>query len=100
MVTLITTLITKAMQFFYPMHWIRQWLHGIEINNAAIAHWLCRLIPTQCPFERRIYLFNREVAHIPPLCKLNPFYQEIMELRFKALCYLADICKEDIRRYC
>ena len=37
---------------------------------------------------------------IPPLCKLNPVYEEVVYLRFRALCYLADCCGEDIQRYC
>ncbi|NJR60273.1 MAG: hypothetical protein HC769_16410 [Cyanobacteria bacterium CRU_2_1] len=40
------------------------------------------------------------LTHIPPLCKLNPFYEEIMMLRFKALQFLADVCCEDVTIYC
>ena len=79
---------------------IRDWLNQIEIQDAQFAHWLCQMIPTQCPFERDICLFGRTLVHIPPLCKLNPFYAELMSLRFRALCYLADECGEDIRCYC
>ncbi|GAB1543187.1 hypothetical protein NUACC21_58610 [Scytonema sp. NUACC21] len=79
---------------------IRQWLDCIEIANPKIAHFLCKVIPVQCPFERDIYLFGRKLAHIPPLCKLNPFYEQVTSLRFRALCYLADECGEDIRCYC
>jgi hypothetical protein len=79
---------------------IRQWLNAIEIRNAALAHLLCRVIPTQCPFERDIRLLGYTLFHIPPLCKLNPLYEEIMSLRFRALCYLADECGEDIGCYC
>ncbi|GAB4385213.1 MAG: hypothetical protein Kow00121_49890 [Elainellaceae cyanobacterium] len=79
---------------------VRLWLNQIEIRNPAIAHFLCRIIPIQCPFERDIYLLGRKVGHIPPLCKLNPFYEEVVGLRFRALCYLADECGEDVRCYC
>lgn len=79
---------------------IRNWLNHVEIRNARLAHLICRLIPVQCPFERTIYLFNHRVAKIPPLCKLNPLYEEVVALRFRALCYLADECHEDIRCYC
>lgn len=79
---------------------IRQWLDQIEIRDAQFAHWLCQMIPTQCPFERDIKVFGRTLLRIPPLCKLNPFYGELMSLRFRALCYLADECGEDIRCYC
>lgn len=89
--------ITQSDQWLRP---VRQWLDRLKIRNAATAHLICRVIPTQCPFEREIYLFNRKVAHIPPLCKLNPFYEEVVSLRFRALCYLADECGEDVRCYC
>ncbi|WP_414565626.1 MULTISPECIES: Mo-dependent nitrogenase C-terminal domain-containing protein [unclassified Anabaena] len=79
---------------------IRIWLNGIEIDNPQIAHLLCRFIPVQCPFARDIYLFGQKIAHIPPLCKLNPLYEQIISLRFRALCYLADVCGEDVGSYC
>ncbi|NJR72849.1 MAG: nitrogenase [Scytonema sp. CRU_2_7] len=68
----------------------------IEINNHEIAHVLCKVIPPYCPFERDIQVFGNKLFHIPPLCKLNPLYEQIVSLRFKSLCYLADICGEDI----
>ena len=79
---------------------IRQWLNSLEIRNATLAHLICRVIPVQCPFERTICLFGHTLVHIPPLCKLNPLYEEVVGLRFRALCYLADDCKEDVRCYC
>lgn len=79
---------------------VRQRLNQLEIRNESMAHLLCRLIPVQCPFERDICLFGRKIAHIPPLCKLNPLYEEVVALRFRALCYLADECGQDIRSYC
>lgn len=79
---------------------IRQWLDDIEIKNSQVARLIAKLIPAQCPFERDITLFNRKIAHIPPLCKLNPLYDQFVGLRFRALCYLADECGEDIGFYC
>jgi hypothetical protein len=79
---------------------IRQWLNNLEIRHAALAHMICRIVPVQCPFERDIYLFERTLVHIPPLCKLNPLYDEVVGLRFRALCYLADECGEDVGCYC
>ncbi|MGB0564017.1 MAG: Mo-dependent nitrogenase C-terminal domain-containing protein [Spirulinaceae cyanobacterium] len=76
------------------------WLDQIEIHDAAFAHWLCATIPAQCPFERDIQMFGKVLFHIPPLCKLNPFYDQVVYLRFRALCYLADECGEDISSYC
>lgn len=82
------------------LHPIAQKLDAIEIQNAETAHFFCRLIPSQCPFERDIRFFGRVLLHIPPMCKLNPFYEQLVGLRFKALCYLADVCGEDIAAYC
>lgn len=81
----------------YP---IRRWLEGIEIHSPQQAHLLCKAIPAQCPFERDVKLFGRILFHIPPMCKLNPLYEEVVGLRFKALCYLADQCGEDVTAYC
>ncbi len=69
---------------------LRQWLDGIKINDPKLAQFLCKAIPGNCPFARDIVLFGRKVGHIPPLCKLNPFYEQLVGLRFRALCFLAD----------
>jgi hypothetical protein len=79
---------------------IRQWLDEIEFHNPQIAKYIAKLIPAQCPFERDIIFFGRKIAHIPPMCKLNPLYEQFVGLRFRALCYLADECGEDIQSYC
>lgn len=78
---------------------LRQWIDSWEIKNPNLARRISRLIPAQCPFERDIQLFGWQIAHIPPLCKLNPLYDELMSLRFRCLCFLADECGEDIRSY-
>ncbi len=79
---------------------LRHWLDRLEVSNPKLAHRLCKLIPAQCPFERDVKLFGRTLFHIPPMCKLNPLYEEVVGLRFRALCYLADECGEDISLYC
>ncbi|MFN4066296.1 MAG: Mo-dependent nitrogenase C-terminal domain-containing protein [Thermosynechococcus sp.] len=79
---------------------VRRWLDGLEIKDARVARFLCRLIPPQCPFERDITLFGRKIVHIPPLCKLNPLYDQLVGLRFRSLTYLAEECGEDITPYC
>ncbi|MEH2330126.1 Mo-dependent nitrogenase C-terminal domain-containing protein [Nostoc sp.] len=79
---------------------LRQWLDKIEIQNRKLAKFIAKLIPAQCPFERDIMLFGRKIGHIPPMCKLNPLYNELVYLRFRALCYLVDKCGEDIQSYC
>lgn len=89
--------IKKVVKILQPL---RQWLDQIEIHNPRFARFIASLIPAQCPFEREFYLFGYKIAHIPPLCKLNPFYEQLMGLRFRALCFLADECGEDIQAYC
>ncbi|BCL37270.1 Mo-dependent nitrogenase C-terminal domain-containing protein [Nostoc sp. MS1] len=79
---------------------LRQWIDALEIQNRKVAHFIAKLIPAQCPFERDIVLFGRIIAHIPPMCKLNPLYEQFIGLRFRALCYLVDQCGEDIQSYC
>ena len=96
MINRIYTKVTK----FQPLNPLRKWLDHIEINNLKLAKFLCKLIPSQCPFEQDITFFSRILFHIPPMCKLNPVYNELIGLRFKALCYLADVCREDIASYC
>lgn len=90
----------KPKQNFDPLQPLRRWVDKVEVQNPKLAHRLCKLIPAQCPFERDIKLFGRTLFHIPPMCKLNPLYEEVVGLRFRALCYLADECGEDISAYC
>ena len=81
------------------LHPVRDWLDGLEIRDPKVARFLCKMIPSQCPFERDIKLFGHKVVHIPPLCKLNPMYEQLVGLRFRALSYLADDCGEDVSEY-
>ncbi|KAM3095659.1 Mo-dependent nitrogenase C-terminal domain-containing protein [Phormidesmis sp. 146-12] len=77
---------------------IRRWIDRIEIHTPRQAHWICKLIPCTCPFEREFTLFGH-FFHTPPLCELNPFYNEFVFLRFRALSYLSDVCGEDVEKY-
>lgn len=79
---------------------LRRWLDRIDVQNAKLAHSICKLIPAQCPFERDITVFGHTLFHVPPMCKLNPVYDQVVALRFRALCYLADVCGEDVTPYC
>jgi len=81
------------------LHPVRDWLDELEIHDPKVARFLCKMIPSQCPFERDVKLFGRKVVHIPPLCKLNPLYEQLVGLRFRALSYLADDCGEDVSEY-
>lgn len=79
---------------------VRHWLDKLEIHDPKLARLLCKMIPSQCPFERDVKLFGHKIVHVPPLCKLNPLYEQLVGLRFRALSYLADECKEDVSQYC
>lgn len=79
---------------------LRQYLDHLEVRDRHFAHQICRLIPAQCPFERDVKFLNRTLFHIPPMCKLNPLYDQLIGLRFRALTYLAEVCGEDISAYC
>lgn len=78
---------------------LRDWMDGLDIQDPRVARFLCKMIPSQCPFERDVTLFGRKIVHIPPLCKINPLYEQMVGLRFRALSYLADDCGEDISPY-
>ncbi|MBD2214228.1 Mo-dependent nitrogenase C-terminal domain-containing protein [Calothrix sp. FACHB-156] len=79
---------------------LKQTVDRIQVRDRKLAHRLCQIIPAQCPFERDVKLFGKTLFHIPPMCKLNPLYEEVVSLRFRALCYLADECGEDVSQYC
>lgn len=82
-----------------PLKSVRVWLDRIEIRDPKVARFLCKLIPSQCPFERDVVVFGKKLVHIPPMCKINPLYDQLVGLRFRSLSYLADICKEDVTPY-
>ena len=79
-----------------PLKPAREWLDHLEVHDPRLARFLCKLIPSQCPFERDIVLFKHKLVHIPPMCKINPLYEQLVGLRFRALSYLADECGEDV----
>ena len=83
-----------------PLKPMREWLDQFEVHDPRLARFLCKMIPPQCPFERDVKLFGHKVVHIPPMCKLNPLYEQLVGLRFRALTYLADECQEDVTKYC
>lgn len=82
------------------LHPLQQWLEAIEIHDPRVARFLCKFIPAQCPFERDIQFLGRTIFHIPPLCKLNPFYDQMASLRFRSLSYLVDEYGDDLTLYC
>ncbi|MGB5972035.1 MAG: Mo-dependent nitrogenase C-terminal domain-containing protein, partial [Nodosilinea sp.] len=79
-----------------PLKPAREWLDQLEVHDPRLARFVCKLIPSQCPFERDVVLFKKKLMHIPPMCKVNPLYEQLVGLRFRALSYLADDCGEDV----
>jgi len=79
---------------------VQKWLDGLEIHDPRLARFLCKMIPPQCPFERDVVVFGHKVVHIPAMCKINPLYEQLVGLRFRALSFLADECREDVSKYC
>lgn len=67
---------------------LRRWLDRIEPSDRDMARFLVRLIPAQCPFERDVVVFGKKLVHIPPMCKINPLYEQLSMLRFRCLCFL------------
>ncbi|NJN71706.1 MAG: nitrogenase [Limnothrix sp. RL_2_0] len=78
---------------------VRNWLDEMDVDDPRVARFVCKMIPPQCPFERDIKLFGKKIVHIPPMCKLNPLYEQLVGLRFRSLSYLADDCGEDISEF-
>lgn len=82
---------------FNPWQFLQKWLDGIEIKEKQTARFIVKLIPAQCPFEREVKMWGRVLFRIPPLCKFNPLYEQLIGLRFRALCFLVDSCDDDIK---
>jgi hypothetical protein len=82
-------------KFMYLRTLICQRFEAIEVHDIKTAKLLCKMIPVSCPFARDIKLFDHTLFHIPPLCKLNPLYEQVFNLRLKALSYLAHESGED-----
>ena len=82
-----------------PLKPARQWLDQLSVEDPRLARFVCKLIPSDCPFERDVKLFGKKVVHIPPMCKINPLYEQLVGLRFRALSYLADDVGEDVTAY-
>ena len=55
-------------------------------TNETLAK-IVESIPSQCPFERGYYLLLEDkkilVYYVPALCKLNPFYNWIIDLKLE-----------------
>ncbi|BAZ48833.1 Mo-dependent nitrogenase family protein [Nostoc sp. NIES-4103] len=79
---------------------LRYQLEILEIHDYKLAKLLCKIIPSNCPFAKPVTINGHTLFQIPPLCKLNPLYEQLMTLRYKCLLYLVDQCGEDATKYC
>ncbi|WP_242718914.1 Mo-dependent nitrogenase C-terminal domain-containing protein [Microcoleus vaginatus] len=61
------------------------------MGDPLVARWLCQIIPPRCYFERDIQLWGHHLFYLPPMCKLNSVYEELVGLRCRLLSYLADV---------
>ena len=52
--------------------------------NKQLAQLIVNLIPATCPFNKSFKFAGFSVT-IPSLCKLNPFYYQLINLRCVAL---------------
>lgn len=82
-----------------PLKPAREWLDQLSVEDPRLARFVCKLVPSQCPFERDVKVFGHKLVHIPPMCKINPLYEQLVGLRFRALSYLADDVGEDVTPY-
>ena len=57
--------------------------------TRGFSSFIVHLIPSQCPFERDIILFGRKLVHSPPMCTINPLYEQLVALRFRCLGHLS-----------
>jgi hypothetical protein len=94
------SMVNRNQKSLNPWKFLQKWIEDLEIREEQTARRIIKLIPAQCPFEREIQMFGRVIVRIPALCKFNPLYEQLIGLRFRALCFLVDVCGEDITPYC
>ncbi|MBD1815183.1 Mo-dependent nitrogenase C-terminal domain-containing protein [Microcoleus vaginatus DQ-U2] len=57
---------------------------------------MCQLILARCSCERDIPLWGHHLFYIPPMCKLNPVYEELVRLRFRSPSFFPNLYGEDV----
>ena len=97
---MVTLIQKRKHNILNPLKFLQQKIDCWEIKRESTARQIVKLIPAQCPFAREIKVSGKVIVRIPPLCKLNPVYEQLIGLRFRALCFLADCCGEDVTLYC
>ena len=72
------------------MKYLHSFIANLSIKDCNCARRICSLIPPSCPIERDISFLGHFLFHVPAMCKLNPFYDDLVTLRFRALSFLAE----------
>ncbi len=71
-----------------PLAPFRAWINRIEVHQSWFARWVCRLVPNVCSRGYDLRCLGYTILHLPSLCKLNPLYDELLDLRFRAAEFL------------
>lgn len=100
---LITTLSASGRRAKPPVWWTNTVsnLPRIELPFLRPKSWTVELaqkwvesIPPRCPFERQLWLRDRLLLYIPPLCPLNPFSTQLYAIRIEAQQFLLEQTKD------
>ena len=78
-------LIAKLEELFFPqlLESQRRWFRNYRFQDEnSVFCFICRQIPVNCPAER---------IGLPPMCKLNPLFNEMILMHWKA----SDILQQD-----
>jgi len=54
------------------LHPVRDWLDGVDVQDPRLARFICKLVPSQCPFERDVKLFGRKSSIFHPCVSSIP----------------------------
>jgi hypothetical protein len=60
------------------LSWVKRTIDGINVESEQLSRFVVASIPAQCPFARKVSLNGKLLFEIPPLCKLNPAYDEVV----------------------
>lgn len=74
-----------------PLVPVRRWLAALEIPSRSVAELICRWVPNTCSAGYSLRWQGRIWLHLPPLCKLNPLHEELLDLRFRAADFLYEL---------
>lgn len=48
-----------------PLKPAREWLDQLEVKDPRLARFICKMVPSQCPFERDVTLFKKRLSIFP-----------------------------------